>query len=132
MFLGAGESNIPPIMELSDVVEIVHFRELHLLPRTIFSIGVVLFIGSFFLKSLLMGAAGISVIFFAILYNLIVDTALELFGPQHQWSKVMLVHCFIALALLFVSIGLTHHLYVQSELSHSPPQIDFQPEPPAR
>jgi hypothetical protein len=96
-------------MDPSEYVQPVHFRELHLLPRVIFSVGAALFIGSFFVKSLILGLCGIALIFAGTLYNLIVDTALEWAG-KHKLNCVMVVHCIIAASLAIGTICLAHHL----------------------
>jgi hypothetical protein len=59
-------------MVLKDAAELVHFRELHLLPRTIFSIGAVCFIGSFFLKLFLLGFFGVGIVFAALALNFLI------------------------------------------------------------
>jgi hypothetical protein len=59
-------------MVLKDAAELVHFRELHLLPRTIFSVGAVCFIGSFFLKLFLLGLFGVGIVFAALGLNFLI------------------------------------------------------------
>jgi hypothetical protein len=65
-------------MDLQEAATLVHFRELHFLPRVIFSIGAILFIGSFFVKEELLGLFGIGVIFFASTLNLFVNICLRI------------------------------------------------------
>jgi|SRR5216684_3516807 len=63
-------------MSLKDAAELVHFRELHLLPRTIFSIGATCFIGAFFVKQFLVGFLGVGLIFLALTLNFAIGVAL--------------------------------------------------------
>jgi hypothetical protein len=64
-------------VSLKDVAELVHFRELHLLPRTIFSIGAVCFIGAFFIKVFLVGFLGVGLIFVALTLNFAISVLLQ-------------------------------------------------------
>ena len=57
-------------MNLKDAAQIVHFRELHFLPRVIFSIGAICFIGAFFLKLFILGLFGVGIIFIGSTLNL--------------------------------------------------------------
>ncbi|MGB2622524.1 MAG: hypothetical protein WAN25_09280, partial [Candidatus Acidiferrum sp.] len=64
-------------MSLKDVAELIHFRELHLLPRTVFSIGAVCFIGSFFIRAFLVGFLGVGLIFVALTLNFAIQVLLQ-------------------------------------------------------
>lgn len=64
-------------MSLKDAAELVHFKELHFLPRVIFSIGAVCFIGSFFLKMFILGFIGVAVIFVGCTLNFLINTLAE-------------------------------------------------------
>jgi len=97
-----------------DFVQPVHFRELHYLPRVIFSIGAVLLVGSFFVKNIMVGSTGVAVIFSASFYNLTVDTILE-WSKQRKPNWIMLIHCVIALVLALGTIYITRRLYQSSQ-----------------
>jgi hypothetical protein len=63
-------------MSLGDIASLVHFRELHFLPRVIFFLGAVFLIGSFFVKSFTLGILGVAVIFSGSALNLVINTLL--------------------------------------------------------
>ena len=54
-------------------LDLVNFKELHLLPRTIFLIGGLTFLGSFYLHSFGIGLLGLAAIFLAVGLNVFVD-----------------------------------------------------------
>ena len=64
-------------MSLEDAAKLIHFRELHLLPRTIFAIGAICFVGAFFVKVLVLGFLGVGVIFVALTLNFLIEVALK-------------------------------------------------------
>jgi hypothetical protein len=61
-------------MDIKDATELVHFRELNFFPRVIFSLGLVFLIGSFFVKSFLLGFFGVSVILCSATLNLFIGS----------------------------------------------------------
>src|ERR1035437_6569732 len=66
-----------PAMDLKDAATLVHFRELHLLPRVIFSIGAICFIGSVFVKEFILGFLGVGVIFLGCTLNFAINVFLQ-------------------------------------------------------
>jgi len=87
-----------------------NFRELHLLPRVIFTIGSALIIGSFFVKSVFLGLCGIDAIFIATLYNLIVDSFLS-WQAHRKLNYMLLSHCVIAAAFFIATFCFAYHVY---------------------
>ena len=60
-------------MSINDFVSMFHFKELHFLPRVIFVLGAVFLIGSFFVKTFVLGLFGVGVIFFASALNFLLN-----------------------------------------------------------
>ena len=54
------------------------FRELHLLPRVVFAIGAVFFVGGLFHSNPFMASFGLGLVFLAVAYNLLFDFFLNL------------------------------------------------------
>ena len=98
---------------LEDAKELVHFRELHFLPRVIFSVGAVLLIGAFFVKEPLLGVFGIGVIFAGSTLNLLINSILAFQESVRKKSRSIpwmlvspgLIAFVIAYACLYASIS---------------------------
>jgi hypothetical protein len=124
-------------MELKDVATVVHFRELHFLPRVIFFIGAVCFIGSFFVKILILGLIGVGVMLSASTLNLVLNTILRFYGAIERrvfdipWA--LSFQALLALAITIATLQLTYYFYRHGEmpsyLRPLPKQIDFRPLP---
>ena len=115
-------------MSIKDVSELVHFRELHLLPRTIFAIGAVCFVGAFFLKFFLLGFLGVGIVFAALTLNFAINILVRL-GDSIQTKQFFAPWMMIAQFLLcgfitYFLLTLFYHYYRQGQL---PPYL--QPLP---
>jgi hypothetical protein len=108
-------------MELKDAVALVHFRELHLLPRVVFFIGAVFLVGAFFVKVFVLGFAGVGVMLAATTLNLIIDMLL-CFGlyfakkPECGIPWALLLQSILALALTIATLVLTFYFYRHGEM----------------
>ncbi len=103
-------------MDLKDAKYLVHFRELHFLPRVIFAIGGVSFVGAFFVKQPLIGALGIVVIFAACTLNLVINTSLA-WQASKQTPWALLLQALLSLAIFVLLLCLTYH-YRDQLLTH--------------
>jgi hypothetical protein len=98
-------------MDWGDAGRIVHFRELHFLPRVIFSIGTILLIGSFFVRLAILGFVGIVVLLAASALNLVINTSLGIgawckekpAGFPHALFWQMLLAIVLTLAMLYLT-----------------------------
>jgi hypothetical protein len=125
-------------MDLKDAASLFHFRELHLLERVIFFVGSVLLIGSFFVKTFIVGFAGVGMIFAATTLNLVVDMTLR-FGfyfkkkPGHGIPWALLWQALVAIALTATTLLLAFYFYRHGEmppwLRPIPNRIDIRPGP---
>lgn len=101
-------------MNLDDVAALVHFRELNFLPRVIFSIGVVLFIGSFFTKLFLLGVLGVGLIFGGSALNLAMTAMLSVCPHWDQKDKTpwaLILQALLAVVLSIATLWLFFHSY---------------------
>src|SRR6266849_1714132 len=100
-------------MEFKDAVALVHFRELHFLPRVIFSLGAIFLIGSFFVKSFILGLFGVGVIFAGSALNLFLTAILVYKGASSRWSVpwMLLFQFLIAFVLAFGILQVSYHFY---------------------
>jgi hypothetical protein len=102
---------------LEDAKELVHFRELHFLPRVIFSIGAILLIGAFFVREAFLGVFGIGVVFAASTLNLLINVILGVQGSikkkalQIPWMLISqgLLAFVLASVCLYASIYYFRH-----------------------
>ena len=87
-----------------------HFRELHLLPRTIFAIGAALFTTSLFSKNCVVGFSGVGIVFFAVAWNMLINAIWTQEGKRKDkvW-KGGLVQMALALVFAFVAFGFAYH-----------------------
>ena len=86
-------------MDLKDAPSLVHFRELHFLPRVIFTLGGIFLVGSFFVKSFILGLFGVGVTLAACALNLFLNSlrAYDIAAPlEIPW--VLLFQLVIALS----------------------------------
>jgi hypothetical protein len=117
-------------MSIRDVAELVHFRELHLLPRTIFSIGVVCFLGAFFLKSFLLGFFGVGVIFIGLTLNFAINflmqTDISISAKIFKVAWVMLFQLMLSALISYWLIGVIWFYYRYGEM---PPYLHSLPPP---
>jgi hypothetical protein len=111
-------------MDLKEATELVHFRELHFLPRVIFSLGVVFLIGSFFVKSFVLGFFGVSVILCSATLNLFINSFWMDPSEPHKTrlSLTVFSQFLLSLAITVGVIYLNYHYYRYGQM---PPP--FQP-----
>jgi hypothetical protein len=108
-------------MDLEDIVTLVHFRELHFLPRVIFSVGGILLIGSFFVKLFLLCFLGVGLIFAGSALNLVINT-LQTFDRHFSDKTVvgvpwaLLWQAVLALVLTFATLCLVYYFYRHGEM----------------
>jgi hypothetical protein len=103
-------------MGLDEIASLIHFRELHFLPRVIFSIGAIFLIGSFFVKGFTLGLLGVAVIFAGSALNLVTVTLLG-FGRYYYEDRTvgiplaLLLQAILASVLTFATLGLVYYFY---------------------
>jgi len=105
---------------LKDAAELVHFRELHLLPRSIFAIGAVCFVGSFFLKNFLIGFLGVGILFVALTLNFAIGVCL---GTDISFTRKsfdvawgLLLQFLFCAAVTYKLGSLIYHFYRHGEM----------------
>jgi hypothetical protein len=107
-------------MDIKDVTALVHFRELHFLPRAIFFIGTVCFIGASFVKLFVLGMFGVGVMFAATALNLTINSLEGLyFAIKEKVFDVpvmLILQALIATGLALVVLGLAHYYYLNGAL----------------
>jgi hypothetical protein len=107
-------------MVLKDAAELVHFRELHLLPRTIFSIGAICFVGSFFLKIFILGFTGIGIIFAALTLNFAIGvlkgTDISITRKTFSVAWMMLAQFVLCYAIAYKLLFLAYYFYRNGEM----------------
>ena len=107
-------------MDWEDITSLVHFRELHFLPRVIFSVGAIVLIGSFFVKVFLLGFLGVGLIFAGSTLNLFINTPLG--SGQHSKDNTvglpwaLLWQALLALALMVSTLCLLYYFYRHGEM----------------
>lgn len=118
-------------MSLKDVAELIHFRELHLLPRTIFSIGAICFVGAFFIKVFLVGFLGVGLIFVALTLNfaigVLLRTDIYLAKKTFAIPWMMLGQFILCSVITYKLLVLVYYFYRHGEM---PPYL--QPLSPPR
>jgi len=78
------------------------FRELHLLPRTIYAIGAALFIAALFRRDNILGSCGVGLVFLGVAGNMLIDAFWTQEGkPRERVWRAGLVQ--MGLALLFAA-----------------------------
>jgi hypothetical protein len=81
-----------------------NFKELHLFPRTIFSIGGISFLGAFYLHSLSTGLLGMAAMFFGVGLNLCIDVTSSTLRKIWTWGIIQAVACgLVAIALVYLA-----------------------------
>jgi len=117
-------------MSLKDAAELVHFRELHLLPRTIFSIGAICFLGAFFLKTFLLGFFGVGVIFIGLTLNFalnfLVQTDISISAKRFKVAWTILFQLIICGVISYWFLGVFWYYYRYGEM---PPYLHSLPPP---
>jgi hypothetical protein len=107
-------------MSLKDAAELVHFRELHLLPRTIFSIGAVCFVGSFFLRDFLIGFLGVGIIFVALTLNFginfLTGTDISITRKSFAVAWMMLFQFLLCFFVTYKLLFLIYYFYRHGEM----------------
>ena len=115
-------------MSLKDAAELVHFRELHLFPRTIFSIGAVCFLGAFFVKQFLVGFLGVGLIFLALSLNFAIATVMgfDIFIARKVFHIPYLALCQFVLCswITYELLSLVYYFYRHG---HMPPWLQQIP-----
>ncbi|MGH9712193.1 MAG: hypothetical protein ACRD5M_02720 [Candidatus Acidiferrales bacterium] len=113
-------------MGLKDAAELIHFRELHLLPRTIFAIGAICFLGAFFLKQFLIGFLGVGIIFIALTLNFVIGvvrgTDISITRKTFQLAWMQFFQLLLCAAVTYKLLVLIYYFYRHGEM---PP--DLQP-----
>jgi hypothetical protein len=107
-------------MAWEDVTALVRFRELHFLPRVIFSLGAVLLIGALFVKAFLIGFLGVGLIFGGSALNLCVNTSLA-YGQHRRDCKPGFPYapfgqCLLAVVLTILTLSLLYYFYRHGEM----------------
>ena len=108
----------------------MHFRELHFLPRVIFSVGAVFLIGAFFVRLFILGLFGVAVIFVGCTLNLGItwwqnlDISFE--RGTFRIAGMLLWQALLSLAIAICLLSLTYHFYRYGEL---PPYLQPLPRP---
>jgi hypothetical protein len=108
---------------VKDVKDLFHFRELHLFPRVIFFLGLIFLIGSFFVKSFILGFLGVSVVLCSVTLNLFIDWTGS--GELDEWwprNGIVLFQFLLSFAITLGVIYLNYHYYRYGQM---PPP--FQP-----
>lgn len=103
-------------MDAKDFIPPVHFKELHLLPRVIFLIGAVCFIGAFFLKSFLIGFGGIVIVFAALTLNFATNFLTRISFKERTFPVAMLVQAIISFVIAYKLGMLLYYFYRQGEM----------------
>jgi hypothetical protein len=102
-------------MDWDEIASLIHFRELHFLPRVIFSIGAIFLIGAFFVKLFTLGFLGVGVILAGSALNLVINTLLSI-GRYHRDKTVgfpwtLFWQAILALALTVITLWLLYFFY---------------------
>jgi hypothetical protein len=111
---------MPDNMDVKDVAALVHFRELHFLPRVIFFVGTACFIGSFFVKAPILGLLGVGVMLSASALNLAINSLLGIYVSVRErkfdipW--MLLAQTALAVALSIALLRLAHFYYLHREM----------------
>ena len=107
-------------MVLKDAAELVHFRELHLLPRTIFSIGAICFVGSFFLKLFILGFFGVGIVFVGLTLNFAIGvlkgTDISIARRTFSVAWMMLVQFILCCGIAYKLLWLAFFFYRNGEM----------------
>jgi hypothetical protein len=106
-------------MGWEDIAGIVHFRELHFLPRVIFSIGGILLIGSLFVKLFLLGFLGVGLILAGSALNLVINTFLGFSAYLQNKAGIpwaLLWQALLALVLTVATLCLVYYFYRHGEM----------------
>ena len=113
---------------MKDAADLVHFKELHFLPRVIFSIGVICFIGSFFLKLFILGFFGVAVIFVGCTLNFLINTWRSFDPSPAKWYEFLDWTAFLQFLLsLVIAWVLLYLAYYYNHYGHMPPFLEPQP-----
>lgn len=110
-------------MDWKDAASLVHFRELHFLPRVIFFIGAVFLIGAFFVKTPILGFLGVGVMLAATALNLVINalsfSEVSLRNRTFSIHWTFVLQAVLALALTVVTLILTYYFYEHGEMPPS-------------
>jgi hypothetical protein len=82
------------------------FKELHLLPRVIFTIGGISFVGAFYLHSLSIGLLGLATLLFGVGMNLAIDAVRH--PKWWKWGAIQAAVCALASAGLVIFVVRQH------------------------
>jgi hypothetical protein len=87
------------------VIDATNFKELHLLPRVLFTIGGIAFVGAFYAHSLSIGLIGLATLLFGVGLNLIIDAVM---APKlWKWGIVQAIVC--TLTAGYLTFFVVHH-----------------------
>jgi hypothetical protein len=115
-------------MNLQDAAQILDFRELHFLPRVIFSIGTICFVSAFFLKLFILGLFGVGIIFIGSTLNLgigvVMSRDISLKRKTFVVHWMLLCQFVLPFAITYALLVLAYHYYRYGEM---PPYL--QPLP---
>lgn len=112
------------MIDWKDAAQLVHFRELHFLPRVIFSIGTICFIASFFLKLFILGFFGVGIIFVGATFNLFINILMSIdWSPDKKQiiSWMLLWQFVLSLGMTCVLLALAYHYYRYGKM---PPYLE--------
>lgn len=107
--------NILSAMALADLSPLSYFKELHLFPRVIFTIGGVLFLGFLFVGNVALVFLGLGLIFGALAFNFMLNSRWYEPGPPYSghlaWQPFLqgLLALALAIACLYVAAYCYHY-----------------------
>lgn len=100
-------------MPLSDLSPLSYFKELHLLPRVIFTIGGAFFFGGLFIRDWRVLLFGAGLVFVALGYNFFADLLWREANPPYRirlsWSNLFQGIISLALAAFVLYIVVFHY-----------------------
>jgi hypothetical protein len=111
-----------PPMALSDLSPLTYFKELHLLPRVIFTIGGAFFFGGLFSKDWRVLLFGAGLVFVSLGYNFFADLIWNEANPPHttriSWSNLFqgLLALTIGASILYVVVYNYRHGFLPTFL----------------
>jgi hypothetical protein len=105
--------------DLNDFVAPIHVRELHLLQRVLFFVGMVSLVGAFVVKSAPIGLAGIGVMLGAVALNHTVNLVLGLHSGGPWTGRIVLVsQLLIAAALSLLALSSAWGLFAHGSVAY--------------
>jgi hypothetical protein len=100
---------------------LAYFRELHLVPRVIFTFGGILFFAGLFIHSVELSLFSIGLVFFAVTWNLLIDTFFR--GTWFGGLVQSLMTAAIALFCFYIAVYLYRHGSLPPQFQRLPPTV---------